>query len=140
MRVHSFLLEQIRINSKSPKLIVIIEGIQTKFIPPFHFMRKQRALKRLQELYPAGNAERVCQSTRSPDLNQGKKGQLGWYACAAGLTNTRLAHRPRPPDISPHLLSTACLIVNPFVSNRTMRNRARLVCYLNCHTLPNFSA
>jgi hypothetical protein len=41
IRACSFLLEQTRINSRSPKLkarwndIVIIEGIQARFIPPF---------------------------------------------------------------------------------------------------------
>jgi hypothetical protein len=44
LRPRSFLLEQTRINSKAPKLIVIIEGIQARFIPPLHSMRNEHAL------------------------------------------------------------------------------------------------
>jgi hypothetical protein len=44
LRARSFLPEQTKINSKSPKLIVIIEGIQARFIPPLHSMRNEQAL------------------------------------------------------------------------------------------------
>jgi hypothetical protein len=45
LRPRSFLLEQTRINSKSPKLILIIEGIQARFILPLHSIRNERTLK-----------------------------------------------------------------------------------------------
>jgi hypothetical protein len=40
-RARSFLLEQTRINSKFLKFIVIIEGIQVRFIPHLHSMRNE---------------------------------------------------------------------------------------------------
>jgi hypothetical protein len=86
LRVRSFLLEQTRINFKSLKFIVIIEGIQARFIPPLHYIRNEHALIHTNRLaIPKNPPKFIIKSSSDNILVTVARANLRGYGCLMGV-------------------------------------------------------